>query len=151
MRLRHRPGISDERPGVAGTEGTMSDAADRSDREQGPFDGLAVTEARPVDVVERLRAEGFDAHLVFEPDDIPPGLFCRRCGRRHLPARATVHELHRVSGPSPASYEALVVALECPRCGARGSIVTGYGPTATAQEEELHHALASSLGGRGGT
>lgn len=111
----------------------------------GPFDRLAATEESVADVLARLRAEGFDGDVVFEPEDIPPGLFCRSCARRHLPARAMVHQVHRFEGPTSPEDEAIVVAVTCPRCGARGALVTAYGAAATAEEADLHVALAGRI------
>lgn len=92
----------------------------------------------------RLRAGGFAGEFVLEPEDIPPGLCCRSCGRRHLPERTTIAEVHRFEGPSSPEDEALLLALVCPRCGAKGTVVTGYGPLAAPDEA----GLLAALGGR---
>lgn len=109
----------------------------------GPFDLLAATEDTVVATLERLRSEGFVADFVLEPEDIPPGLWCRACGRRHLPTRTTVVEVHRFEGPTSPEDEALLLALICPRCGAKGTTVTAYGPAASGNEAALLRALAA--------
>jgi len=109
----------------------------------GPFDLLTATEDTVVATLDRLRSEGFVAAFVLEPEDIPPGLWCRACGRRHLPTRTTVVEVHRFEGPTSPEDEALLLALVCPRCGAKGTAVTAYGPSASGNEAELLRALAA--------
>jgi len=111
--------------------------------EPGPFDRLAATEDTVVATLDRLRDAGYATDFVLEPDDIPPGLLCRACSRRHLPARTTIVEVHRFEGPTSPEDEALLLALVCPRCGAKGTTVTAYGPVATAHEAELLTALAA--------
>lgn len=111
--------------------------------EAGPFDRLAATEDTVVATLARLRDEGFVGEFVLEPDDIPPGLWCRSCGRRHLPERATIAAVHRFEGPTSPEDEALLLALVCPRCSAKGTVVTGYGPAAAPEEAELLVALAT--------
>lgn len=108
-----------------------------------PFDRLAAAEDTVVETLARLRSGGFLGEFLLEPEDIPPGLWCRSCGRRHLPERATIVAVHRFEGPSSPEDEALVLALVCPRCDAKGTVVTGYGPTAAAEEAELLAALGA--------
>lgn len=110
----------------------------------GPFDRLGLTEESIVDTLARLRRKGFVGEFVLEPEDIPPGLCCRTCGRRHLPRRTTVAAVHRFEGPTSPEDEALLLALVCPRCGAKGTVVTSYGPVAAPEEAELLQALATS-------
>lgn len=107
-----------------------------------PFDRLAASEDTVVETLARLHAAGFAGEFVLEPEDIPPGLWCRSCGRRHLPERTTVAAVHRFEGPTSPEDEALLLALVCPRCEAKGTVVTGYGPSAAAEDAELLAALA---------
>lgn len=109
----------------------------------GPFDRLAATEDTIVAILDRLRSEGYDADFKLEPEDIPPGLCCRTCGRRHLPERSTIVEVHRFEGPSSPEDEALLLALVCPRCGTKGTAVTAYGPAASPEEADLLATLAT--------
>jgi hypothetical protein len=118
------------------------DRADGATPAPDAFDRLAVSEDTLVQTLTRLRADGFVGEFVLEPDDIPPGLCCKSCGRRHLPERTMISAVHRFEGPSSPEDEALLLALVCPRCGARGTVVTAYGPLAAPEEAELLAALA---------
>ena len=42
--------------------------------------------------------------------------------------------LHRLEGASDPEDEAVVAALECPACGAWGTIVLSYGPQSSAED-----------------
>lgn len=112
----------------------------------GPSDLLAASEQTLVEALGQLARQGFLGDFVLEPDDIPPGVRCETCHHRHLPSRIRVVAVHRFEGPSSPEDEALLLALVCPRCGARGTVVTGYGPTAVADEAELLAALATRVG-----
>ena len=107
------------------------------------FDRLAAAEDTLVATLDRLREAGYESDFVLEPGDIPPGLWCRTCGRRHLPQRSEIVKVYRFEGPSSPEDEALLLVLVCPRCEAKGTAVTAYGPVATASEAELLMALAA--------
>jgi hypothetical protein len=123
-------------------------SAGTSDVGASAFDRLAVTEDTIVGTLARLREDGFVGDFVLEPEDIPPGLWCRSCGRRHLPERTNIAAVHRFEGPSSPEDEALLLALVCPRCGAKGTVVTGYGPIAAPEEAELLSALGTRASSR---
>jgi hypothetical protein len=80
-----------------------------------------VTEA-----VALLEAEGYSTEFSLTDD----GVHCDACGRRHDPARVTIRRRFRFEGPSDPGDEAIVLGLECPECGAKGILVSAYGPDA---------------------
>jgi ribosomal protein S27AE len=108
-----------------------------------PFDRLAATERPLSEVLGDLRTRGFDGDIVAERDAIPPGLCCRRCGRRFFADHVEVVEVHRFEGPTDPEDEALLLALRCPRCRGAGTLVTAYGPSVSADEAELLAALST--------
>lgn len=55
---------------------------------------------------------------------------CPRCGSAHDLANSVVERQHRFEGNSDPGDEAIVLGLRCPACGARGVIVSAYGPDA---------------------
>ena len=57
---------------------------------------------------------------------------CRRCGGAHHPSRLVIHHTFRFEGDTDPGDEAIVLGVICPICGARGVIVSAYGPDADA-------------------
>lgn len=66
---------------------------------------------------------------------------CGRCHDDHGPELAQVDHVYRYEGPSDPDEEAIVLALSCPVCGARGTLVSGYGPSTDPDAIELIVAL----------
>lgn len=93
-----------------------------------------VTEA-----VALLAAEGYDAEFRFDAGDVR----CGHCGTVHATGEAEVERVFRFEGPSDPGDEAIVLALRCPRCGARGSLVSAFGPDADPALAEAFTYLAA--------
>ncbi len=55
---------------------------------------------------------------------------CFSCGARNEPAAVKMDSLRRVEGVSDPADMALIGALTCPKCGARGTATFKYGPDA---------------------
>ena len=66
---------------------------------------------------------------------------CLTC-RNHFPAAGVAaHESTRLEGASDPGDMSMVVPVECPVCGASGSLVLRYGPEASADEAAVLVAL----------
>lgn len=67
---------------------------------------------------------------------------CESCHHVVRAADLPVLELRRLEGASDPDDMLAVVAVECPNCHLRGSLVLNYGPTATEEDAaallELH-------------
>jgi hypothetical protein len=70
-------------------------------------------------------------------------LFCRRCEQTHDADAAEVEQVRRYEGQSDPGDEAILLGLRCPHCGAKGSIVSTYGPDADPALAEAFTYLAS--------
>lgn len=114
----------------------------------GAFDLLPPTEGTVAATRARLHAAGFTGELVLEPEDIPPGVWCRSCGRRHLPERTTIAAVHRFDPRTSPDGAALLLALVCPRCDAKGIAVTRYSAVPAPEEAELLAALGARAASR---
>jgi hypothetical protein len=55
---------------------------------------------------------------------------CAACNATHPPAELVVRETFRFEGDTDPADEAIVLAVECPSCGAKGIIVSAFGPDA---------------------
>lgn len=64
-------------------------------------------------------------------------LHCSACREESPVAEYHVDATRRLEGASDPDAQAIVVAGVCPRCGARGTAVLGYGPEAAATDAEV--------------
>jgi len=84
--------------------------------------------------VRQLQSLGYATD--FELD--AAGINCRACRQQHMPERLEVTHTFRFEGASNPSDEEIVLGVLCPDCGAKGVIVSAYGPSA---EPELFDLL----------
>lgn len=61
---------------------------------------------------------------------------CFSCGGRQEPEQVKMDSLRRIEGVSDPADMALVGALRCPSCGAKGTTTFKYGPDAPAADAE---------------
>jgi hypothetical protein len=55
---------------------------------------------------------------------------CHACDAGHRPSALVVRATFRFEGASDPADEAIVLGVECPTCGARGVVVSAFGPEA---------------------
>lgn len=61
-------------------------------------------------------------------------IHCHACNADEPAAQVPVEGMHRFEGPSDPSEEAVLVALECPSCGAWGTASLSYGPESSRED-----------------
>jgi hypothetical protein len=66
---------------------------------------------------------------------------CLTCRDEFDGRDAAIESLRRLEGVSDPADMLAVVALTCPGCEAKGSLVLGYGPDASLEESQLLVAL----------
>ena len=71
---------------------------------------------------------------------------CHSCGSIRAAAQFTMASLRRLEGASDPDDMIAVVAVTCPKCAAKGALVLGYGPMASAEDSDI---LAVLNDGRG--
>lgn len=71
---------------------------------------------------------------------------CLECHKSANAADIPLQGAHRLEGTSDPDDEVLVAALACPHCGAHGTVVLKYGPTAPAEDLEVLAALRDERG-----
>lgn len=79
-----------------------------------------------LDAVRELEAAGYTGPSF----TIGHTVSCGVCGHVHEIAAVLVERVYRFEGPSDPDEEAIVLGVRCAECGARGIIVSGYGPSA---------------------
>ena len=89
-----------------------------------------MTEAAPetvLDAVQLLEREGYSSSVTVHPDGT---MRCSSCAHSHVAADAFVDRVFRFEGASDPDDEAIVLAVRFPDCGAKGVVVSGFGPSA---------------------
>lgn len=66
---------------------------------------------------------------------------CEACGEASPASELEVHALSRVEGASDPADMAAVVAVVCPRCSTKDTLVLAYGPSASAADADVLLAL----------
>ncbi len=100
--------------------------------------------ATVLEAVKLLAAEGFDGSFSVTPD----GIRCSMCGEAGMMEQAEVVRVYRFEGPSDPDEEAVVYALCCPSCGARGTLVSSFGPGADPEIADRLVMLETRFRGR---
>lgn len=104
------------------------------DHERGvPSDGTTVTE-----VVDSYRDAGFTADFGAEPGG---RVSCYTCEMPSPASSVPVASLRRLEGASDPDDMVAVVAMTCPACGAQGTAVLGYGPSASSSDSDVLQQL----------
>ena len=68
-------------------------------------------------------------------------LRCEGCGAELDPSLVRVHEIRRLEGASDPDDMIAVVAVECPVCSMKGTLVLHFGPESASEEMQALIAL----------
>ncbi|MFP5489024.1 MAG: hypothetical protein ACLGHQ_12040 [Acidimicrobiia bacterium] len=85
-------------------------------------------------VLAELERDGYEASFGARDGG---RLQCSACREESPVVDFEVDTTRRLEGASDPDAQAIVVAASCPRCGARGTAVLGYGPEAAATDAEV--------------
>jgi len=107
---------------------------------QGP---LAADAATVTEIMTTLEAAGFHGQMAARPD---ARILCFTCHEESRSADVGLEALGRTEGISDPADMLAVVGLVCPRCGARGTVVLGYGPEAEPDDAEVLASLGLHRG-----
>ncbi|MGZ4807305.1 MAG: hypothetical protein ACXV5U_13080 [Ilumatobacteraceae bacterium] len=113
------------------------DTDNNSDRETGEHD-VTLT-----DVLDAYARGGFTSSFAVTDHAT---LECLACGVVSPPNEVSMSSLRRLEGSSDPDDMVAVVAVSCPACGARASVVLGFGPMASQQDAEVLHNLRDERG-----
>jgi hypothetical protein len=97
-----------------------------------------------VEVIAGYRDAGFDGDFYAEEGGI---VRCGSCDSTIEADRIEMQSLRRLEGASDPADMAAVVALECPICGRRGTLVLTFGPSASAADQDVLGVLRDRRGG----
>ena len=90
------------------------------------------------EILATMEAAGFTAQMAARPDGM---ILCFVCRQQSPAAEFELWAQRRTEGASDPADMLAVVGLACPRCGAQGTAVLGYGPEADADDAEVLHHL----------
>ena len=107
------------------------------------LDDTSGHEPTMVDVLKAYAQGGFGSSFVVSDDS---HVECVECGVVSLPASVSMSSLRRLEGASDPDDMVAVVAVSCPACHARGTVVLGFGPMATAQDSDVLRSLRDERG-----
>lgn len=93
--------------------------------------------------VAELEQEGYEGQFAGRPGG---KVLCFSCGLLQPAVPGVVEGLLRVEGASNPGSMAAVVAMRCPACGVKGTLVLPYGAGMDAAEGEVLRALVGQQG-----
>jgi len=100
--------------------------------------GVARDAETLLDVLSEFGAQGWSGQFAARPGGT---IECETCHHTVAGKDTPVLELRRLEGASDPDDMLAVVAIECPDCARRGSLVLNYGPTATHDDADVLVAL----------
>jgi len=106
-----------------------------TDAAPGPVPGAPSDNTTLVDVLAGFEEAGF-THS-FTVDQETGEVRCGSCGHVAPASDFVVHGFRRLEGASDPADMVAVLAVSCPRCGRRGTLVVKYGPDVTPGEVQL--------------
>jgi hypothetical protein len=86
-----------------------------------------------LEVLAEFEAKGFGGSMWVSRSG---KLGCEGCHAEIEPSEVLVHEIRRLEGASDPDDMIAVVAVECPVCAFKASVVLHYGPEASPEEME---------------
>jgi len=98
------------------------------------------------DAIRVLESEGYTSQFRALEGGI---LECLHCHESTPAAAVAVEKMARLEGPTDPADMVALAALTCPRCGARGTLLLGYGPDSSLEDAEALQALGDARQGAG--
>lgn len=89
------------------------------------------------EAVQQLVDDGYTTDFALRPALV----HCGECQTTHSAEGAVIERTYRFEGASDPDDEAIVIGMRCPHCGARGVLVSGYGPSADPDEIDVIRSL----------
>lgn len=124
---------------LTGYRCTMEPRTSRPDDVAPPSDHTTLTE-----ILGRFADGGFVGD--FQVTGGGTTVRCLTCDEESSASAIPQHTIRRLEGASDPSDMAAVVALTCPCCRARGTLIVPFGPTASASEARVLAELRDERG-----
>lgn len=111
-----------------------------------PMRHMERSEETLVDVVARYERQGFKGQFGARAGGL---VFCSSCRQEADARHVSLLALHRLEGASDPSEQMAVAALQCPLCGAKGTLALTYGPSSTPEDAVVLTLLPDDRGATG--
>jgi hypothetical protein len=121
-----------------GDEFDAVDTGTSTSRGEYPIEGVPSDNTTLVGVLQDLEEQGFGSQLIPRPDAT---IRCGACGETLSATEFDVEAVRRLEGASDPDDMMIVIGARCPRCGAAGTLVLGYGPNASEDDAAISAAL----------
>ena len=86
------------------------------------------------EIMSTMEAAGFSGQMAARPGGM---ILCFTCRQQSQASEFELQAQRRTEGASDPDDMLAVVGLLCPKCGAQGTAVLGYGPEADADDSEV--------------
>lgn len=90
------------------------------------------------EVLAAYAGSGFDSSFTVVES---AKLECHTCAQVFAASEASMASRRRLEGASDPDDMLAVIALTCPHCGAQGTVVLGFGPSATPEDADVSGAF----------
>jgi hypothetical protein len=120
---------------------TQDGGATPADPEGSSLDGVARDASTILDVVNAFEAQGFTGQFAAREDG---EVECIACHHRIDLAITNVDGFRRLEGASDPDDMLAAIALTCPRCRARGTLIVAYGPMSSPEDAAVLEHLSSA-------
>lgn len=91
-----------------------------------------------VEIIDRFEAQGYTGEMAAAGEG---RIRCRSCGTESPAGEVHLEGMRRTEGASDPADMALVAALRCPACDARGTATLRFGPEAPLEDNDVLAAL----------
>jgi hypothetical protein len=106
-------------------------------------ESMAAGASTLTEVIDQFEAHGYEAQFGAREG---AEILCFTCRATFPAGEAGMDAMERLEGASDPDDMAVVAAICCPRCGARGTLVLKYGPESTPEDGEVLLALSDRAG-----
>ncbi len=86
------------------------------------------------EIIATLESAGFTGQLAARPGGM---ILCFTCRQESPAGDFTLQAQRRTEGASDPADMLAILGLTCPKCGAQGTVVLGYGPEADPDDAEV--------------
>jgi hypothetical protein len=99
-----------------------------------PIPGAPSDNTTAVAELAELRDRGYSGDFGVAEGGV---IRCRQCEHDEQPEDLQIDVFRRLEGASEPDEMSAVLAVTCPRCGSKGTVMVAYGPNASEDEAEF--------------
>lgn len=108
--------------------------ASETNSDMEPVPGAPSDNTTATTELDQLRDQGYDGDFVIREG---PVVCCRDCDHCVEPEQLQMDVFRRLEGASEPDEMSAILAVTCPQCGHKGTIVVAYGVNASELEADL--------------